>query len=226
MKLHVKRVELKYEISQQEMVLLRSRLDKVMKKDNHSIHGAYLIRSLYFDNKSNRSFFDKEGGIDERQKYRLRIYDFNRELIKFEIKHKLNDMIWKDGTTIKREDCEAVMRGEYDPLLQYNDRTLNRVYYEFKRDYYQPVVVVEYRREAYLLSYNNIRVTFDTRLKKSGNVQSFFDPDLVTVPVLQDFYVIMEIKYDHFFPRWLDKVLEGFRYLRCANSKYCLARLI
>ena len=68
MKLHVKRVELKYEISQQEMVLLRSRLDQVMKKDNHSIHGAYLIRSLYFDNKSNRSFFDKEGGIDERQK--------------------------------------------------------------------------------------------------------------------------------------------------------------
>lgn len=222
--LKVRRVELKYTISQQEMFFLRSRLAPVMKRDAHSKAGAYLVRSLYFDSKSDRSYLEKEGGFEDRMKYRLRIYDFERRLVKFEIKHKVGDIIQKHTATMSGEHADRMLRGDIDGLLSYRDPVLNRAYYEFKRDYYRPVVIVQYDREAYELGYNHIRVTFDTRLRASSRVEEFFNPDLLLAPAVLDTFPVMEVKYDHFFPRWLDDVLIEGRRLRTANSKYCLSR--
>ena len=49
------RHEWKHEIGFADLFALRSRLSAVMKRDAHASHGRYQIRSLYFDNLSDRA---------------------------------------------------------------------------------------------------------------------------------------------------------------------------
>ena len=54
------RHELKYIISQAQIPLLRLRIDQFMKLDQHVVDtGFYNIRSLYFDDFQNSSYYEK-----------------------------------------------------------------------------------------------------------------------------------------------------------------------
>ena len=213
-------------MNRQEAALLKTRLSPFLSKDPHSLGGAYFIRSVYFDNKSNESFREKVEGFENRRKFRIRFYDFTLNFIKFEIKQKLNDLIVKHTARILKEDLPALFRGDYDCLLKYRSAVLNQIFYDFKCQLYEPVVVVDYYREAFFLDYNHIRITFDTRLKKTDAVNEFYREDLSLVPVLEDHYVILEVKYDDFLPNWFGDLCQASRYQRVATSKYCLSRMI
>ncbi len=224
----VLRFELKYPITLREIVLLRSKLSKVMAPDPNSSgqQGGYFIRSLYFDTPFNAAFREKTGGFEYRKKFRLRVYEFPHKVIKFETKSKLNDMILKDSSSIYAKDLPELMRGRYDCLLNYKDEHLHRIYAEFKKLSYRPVVVVDYFREAFMLNFNQIRITLDSRLKKSNNIAGFSDQNLMTIPVLPMHFSVLEVKYNRFFPGWLKGLLSGFPLQRTANSKYCLSRIV
>ena len=43
------RHEVKHEITNHDMLILRQRLRVIMKPDIHAVNGQYAIRSLYFD---------------------------------------------------------------------------------------------------------------------------------------------------------------------------------
>ena len=100
------------------------------------------------------------------------------------------------------------------------------MYYDFVSDYFRPAVVVDYFREAFVLDYNRIRITLDTELRRSRETHGFGSPDLTSVPVLKKDSVILEIKYNRFFPRWMSQLIQMSRFERTAISKYCLARMI
>ena len=224
--LNVKRQELKYLLHVHEARMLRRRLLSVVPRDPYSQNGGYFIRSLYFDNPANDGHYDRMEGYEMRKKFRLRIYEFSdKAIIKFEIKVKDNNTIVKETTLISRKDAEAVMKGNTDCLLGQSE-ILNRVYFYFRRHYYRPAVIVDYRRDAFFLDYNDIRVTFDTCLRKSSSVHSLFDANLKTIPVLHKRHIILEVKYNHFFPGWLTDLLSGFNFQRCAQSKYCFSRML
>ena len=223
---NVKRQELKYLLHAHEARILRERLLAAVPRDPYSQNGGYFIRSLYFDNPANDSHYDRMEGFEMRKKFRLRFYEFSdKAIVKFEIKTKHNNTIVKETALISRKDAAAVMNGDTDCLPGQNE-ILNRVYFYFKRHYYRPTVIVDYHREAFFLDYNDIRVTFDTGLKKSGSVHSLFDADLMTIPVLERRHIILEVKYNHFFPGWLTDLLSGFDLQRCAQSKYCFSRML
>lgn len=67
------RHELKHQISQTDLIILRQRLGAVMSRDRHTIDGKYEIRSLYFDNPDDQALRDKLDGVRDRVKYRIRI---------------------------------------------------------------------------------------------------------------------------------------------------------
>ena len=83
--LRTERKELKYYISYNEYLILKNLLKKILSLDKHRSKGknGYLVRSLYFDTVSNKSFEEKMGGFEIRTKYRLRIYDVHDKLVKF-----------------------------------------------------------------------------------------------------------------------------------------------
>jgi hypothetical protein len=225
MKLMVARKELKYHLTVQEAILLKSRLAAVMETDPYSQGDGYFVRSLYFDNYRNTSFYEKNEGLEFRKKYRLRLYDISEKIIKFEIKTKMNDLITKESALISQGSLTELMHGEYESLLEYDTPFLNRCYGTFKSHYYRPVVIIDYLRAAYYLDFNHIRVTFDSQLRKSTETGELLNRKLLSVPVLENNHVILEIKYNDFFPEWLSQVLETSRHTRYASSKYVYARM-
>jgi hypothetical protein len=89
----------------------------VLKPDEHAgPDGRYHIRSLYFDDFKNSTLFEKQSGIANRLKYRIRIYNYSDQTIKLERKTKLNQFIRKDCVRLRREDADRIISGDVDFL--------------------------------------------------------------------------------------------------------------
>ena len=86
------RHEQKYYISYGEYYNLVSKLSAVLKRDGNYGDKGYFIRSLYFDDMYNSSYYEKEAGNFTRSKYRIRIYNYSDKYgdIKLEQKCKID----------------------------------------------------------------------------------------------------------------------------------------
>ena len=80
------RHEYKYVIPYEEMLFLRTKLNKILDIDQD--YDGYMIRSLYFDSIDDIDYYDKLGGELNRKKIRMRIYEYTGKLIKLEMKAK------------------------------------------------------------------------------------------------------------------------------------------
>ena len=164
-------------------------------------------------------------GIEDRAKYRLRVYDIESKWVKFEVKIKNNETITKETAVISREDAEQIQAKNYDIMLKYKNQALNKAYTEFKQGLYCPVALIDYLREAFTYDANNIRIVFDRFLKSSTTHLNLFSHDPSLVLQLPKGIVVMEIKYDGFIPDWIRKIIQVRSFERSAVSKYCIGRL-
>lgn len=223
--LHVKRNELKYYISNIEYLALVSRLEHILKPDEHSTpRQGYFIRSLYFDSFDDECLFEKQSGNLYRQKYRMRIYDTKSEWVKFEIKHKSNNQIFKETATITKESAYKIIEGNYEELLTYNNPILNKIYIKFTTKQYKPKVIIDYTRDAFMFDFFNIRITFDKNLHSNNTDFDIFSDNLHTIPVILEGKQIMEIKYETALPEFIHRSLQLDAVERMAISKYTLGR--
>ena len=104
------RHELKFYINEMQYHLLRNALDRVLDRDpNGDENNEYHIRSLYFDTVYNDALYDKLDGVQNRDKYRIRIYNLSDRVIKMECKTKVGSLISKRSLTIPRDLCEQLM---------------------------------------------------------------------------------------------------------------------
>jgi len=93
-------------------------------------------------------------------------------------------------------------------------------------DFYRPVVLIDYRREAYSYDLNQIRITFDRDLKKTEtNLGDLFVNKRMS-DVIDNKKIIMEIKFNKTLPIWIRNILQLPGFERCAISKYTLSRYI
>ncbi|MFT4518045.1 MAG: hypothetical protein ACI9JM_000422 [Halioglobus sp.] len=223
--LNVNRSELKYYISNHEYAALVNRLKVVLEPDKHSVPGAgYFIRSLYFDSYDDKCLFEKQSGTMYRQKYRLRIYDTDSQIVKFEIKNKWNSQIFKESATISRGSAEKIIAGQYGELLTYNNPILNKVYVEFVRNHYKPKVVIDYDRDAFMSDFFNLRITIDKNLRSNNTDFDIFSSNMHTIPVVLEGKQILEIKYNECLPDYVRGILQPISFERSAISKYTLGR--
>ena len=222
--LEVKRKELKYFVSYLDFVAMCNALDKVMQRDGHDKGKGYLIRSLYFDTLYDKDFDEKMAGFEKRKKIRLRIYGFDDKMAKLEMKSKRHDCIAKESLWIKRKDAIGLANGNSGVLLGYDNRIARKIYAEFKKFTYKPVVLIDYERSAFVYDFNNVRVTFDRRIRANSIDLNIFDREIFMKPLLSKKLVVLEIKFDHFMPDWL-KTIVNMRSCNSAISKYCIGRL-
>ncbi|MCP5107665.1 MAG: polyphosphate polymerase domain-containing protein [bacterium] len=223
----VYRHELKYFISFTNQKILSEAFRHTMETDpNGNEDNEYWIRSLYFDTMGNSDFYDKEIGIKTRKKIRLRIYNVEQPWVKIEIKNKYEQYMLKETAALSRDEARALIRGEKEVLLNHGNPTLNRVFYYMAKDLYKPAVIIDYEREAYVGSIQDIRITFDKNIRASGVDFDIFNPDLNMQPVFEYPTMVVEVKYNRFMPSWIKEMLAGFHSERYAISKYCLGRYI
>ena len=220
----VYRHELKFVLSQMEYENLRRLLAATMNLDENVRSGEdYFIRSLYFDTMTDTDYVNKIMGISERRKIRLRIYDTKTDKVKLEIKNKQSDYSVKETVVISREDAQELMKHNYKPLLKYDDSVSDKVYYNFMLNDYVPKVIVDYDREAYMLPIENVRITFDKKVR-AAKASNLFCPNLPMFYILSEQQIILEVKYNNYLPQYVNDILSTACVQRMSISKYCLAR--
>jgi len=223
--IQVKRNELKYYISNIKYHALVNRLEHVLKPDEYSTpRKGYFIRSLYFDSYDDECLYEKQSGIMFRQKYRMRIYDTKSEMVKFEIKNKFNNQIFKETAIITKESAYRIIDGEYGELLKYDNSILNKIYKKFTEKQYTPKVIIDYERDAFMFDFFNLRVTFDKNLHSNNTDYDLFSDNLHTIPVILEGKQILEVKYEKCLPEYIQRSLQINSFERMAISKYTLGR--
>lgn len=189
-------------------------------------NGEYYIRSLYLDTPESDDYFEKVSGIYKRKKIRLRIYRNTNETAKLEIKNRIGQYIFKEGSTVSREDALALIAGNKDVLLNYDHPTTHNAYYYMCREYYRPAVMVDYEREAFIGPSDDIRITFDKNIRGSSIDFNLYNRENTMLPAFDEDMMVLEVKFKEFLPEWIHDILKYHTSERFAISKYYFTRII
>ena len=223
--LSVYRHELKYYINNGQAELISQYLKNIMLNDkNSNPSGNYFVRSLYFDTHNNKDYYEKLIGVNKRKKIRLRIYSLYSSYVKLEIKNKYNNYTHKETATISRQSALELISGKSVSLLSYNQPLCNKVFYLMHMENYFPTVIIDYFRKAYFYPFENIRVTIDSNISTKFNSYDFFNENINMIPIFNNNLSVLEIKYNHMIPNFLQKLLSSMEVQKSQISKYCLAR--
>lgn len=219
------RVENKYLVSDRDLAVLRYRLQSILSTDIHQTDGCYRIRSLYFDDIWDRCLEENESGIDQRQKFRIRIYDPESDVIHLEIKAKSKGLTHKDACSITREEADRIIEGDL-PFSIDSRQPLNQLKLKTRDSLMRPKVIIEYERTAFVCKTGNVRITFDRNIMASDHCRDFFHQAVPGMtPVLPTGMHVLEVKYDEFLPDFIADTIELGNLQRIAFSKYYLGRL-
>ena len=220
----VLRQERKFLLTLEEMIRYRNYLEQFMIQDAHNGTQGYRIRSLYFDTIYDGDYYDKEDGLEVRKKLRLRLYDPSADYAMLEMKQKTGMNQRKRSLRLIRDDAIRVSKGDYNPLLAYQDPFAAECYGVLQYQCYRPRTIVEYNRKAFIAKENKIRVTFDSRIVATECGGELFAEDLNLYPVLDPFQAVMEVKYNYFLLNYIQDLINGISRSEIAVSKYCMAR--
>ena len=221
------RHELKFFINEMQYQVLSRQLDRVLWRDpNGDVNNEYHIRSLYFDTIFNDAYFDKMDGDQNRDKYRIRIYNMRDTNIKLECKTKVGSLISKRSLGIPRDLAEQIIACDPTGLEQTRYGLLSDLYREMTCKLLRPVVIVDYVREAYLHPAEEVRITFDKQLRSGMNSIDLFNPAVATVPPFDNNDIILEVKYNQVMPPYIRDLLIYYcpNALSSAISKYTWCR--
>ena len=218
------RHEWKHETSYGDMLVLRQRLSNIMKRDIHAIDGKYLIRSLYFDNASDKALREKVDGVNIREKFRIRYYNNDTSLIHLEKKSKVNGLCLKDSVALSFEQAQAIANGDYGWMIDSGVPLIQELYSKMMSQGLRPKTIVDYLREPFVFAPGNVRVTLDYNIRTGMNCTDFLNPNCVTVPAGES-PIILEVKWDEYLP---DIIRDAVQLPNCrvgAFSKYAVCRI-
>lgn len=222
------RHELKFFITPVQYQVLSRTLKAALHPDPHGDeNNQYHIRSLYFDTYNDAALYDKINGTANRNKYRIRIYNFSDQMIRLECKSKFRDLISKRSVRITRDLAEQLISADPTGLESTASGLVSDVFREMRMHLLHPVVIVDYLREAYLHPAEEVRITFDMQLRSGLQSVDLFNPSLPTVPPFDHEEIILEVKYNQVLPPYIANLLafalrDGA--VQSAISKYVYCR--
>ena len=207
-----------------DFLTLRMRLAAVMQRDSHAVDGKYEIRSLYFDTLSDRALREKLDGVNQREKFRIRFYNYDTSVIFLEKKSKWNNLCSKESTELTEEEVQRLLRGEI-MWMKNTDRVLCRELYDkMVGQGLRPKTIVDYIREPFVFAPGNVRVTLDYAIHTGLQCTDFLNPQAVTVPVGED-RILLEVKWDEYLPDIIREAVSLESRRAGAFSKYAQCRI-
>lgn len=218
------RHEWKHEIGYGDMLVLRRRLSAVMKQDKHAVDGKYFIRSLYFDNASDKALREKIDGVNIREKFRIRCYNNDISSVYLEKKSKVNGLCLKNSVKLSAEQAQAIAKSDYGWMAGSGIPLIQELYSKINSQGLRPKTIVDYVREPFVFLAGNVRVTIDYNIRTGIGCTDFLNPDCVTV-YAGNAPIILEVKWDEFLP---DIIREAVQVPNCrasAFSKYAVCRI-
>lgn len=218
------RHEYKHQINLSDIYGLRARLGAVAKHDPHAeADGTYFIKSLYFDNYMDKALHEKQDGVNKREKFRIRYYGTDTTFIRLEKKSKINGLCNKESCSITAEECQKIIDGDIEFLLESENELMRELYAKMKYQLLRPKCVVAYTRECFIYPPGNVRVTLDMNICGSSNVKEFLNPDLKFLCLFKN--TILEVKWDEYLPGIIRDCVQVKSRTCGAFSKYAAARI-
>ena len=193
------RHEWKHVLNYTDLLTLRHRLGAVMERDPHAIDGKYHIRSLYFDNPDDKALREKIDGVNIREKFRIRLYNWDTSLIKLEKKSKRNGLGTKYSANLTAEDAQKIVDGDLEWMMASDQALVQELYCKMRYQRLEPKTIVDYTREPFIFRPGNVRVTLDYDIRTGQECTDFLDPEVVTIPA-GDAPILVEVKWDEFLP--------------------------
>jgi hypothetical protein len=222
-----RRHELKYRISESLAQKIKGYVSTFLGPDPYArrwADGRYSICSLYFD--SSRFDLYRETEMDKCNRFKLRIrgYDDNPDSpVFFEIKRKLNGIIYKTRARAGKHQITEILKGHFLPAQATEaDRTTLKQFVHYTHCLSaRPIALIRYKREAYEGQTNTkVRVTFDRQLCYLSTDKPVFRMNGQGWKKLPIDFVILEIKFTEYFPAWLADMTRTFNLNRQSMSKY------
>lgn len=218
------RHEWKHEINVSDMISIRQRLRAVAKPDPHAVDGKYLIRSLYFDDITDKALREKLDGVNRREKFRIRYYNGDTSLIHLEKKSKWNGLGTKETAVLTEAEAQAVVDGKLDWMPSSGRPLVRELYSKMKSKGLRPKTIVDYTREPFLYAPGNVRVTLDYNIRSGLGCTDFLNADCITIPA-GDAPIILEVKWDEFLPGIIRDAVQLSGRRVSAFSKYAQCRV-
>jgi len=217
------RHEHKHIINLSDIMILRTRLSAVAKRDKHANpDGTYTVKSLYFDSYTDRALREKLDGVNPREKFRIRYYNCDTSFIRLEKKSKINGLCAKESVNITEEQCQMIIDGDIAFLIQSPNKLLNELYAKMQYGLLRPRCIVTYTRESFVYPIGNVRITLDYNIGRSLSVCEFLNPDNVIVKPGQN--SLVEVKYDQYLPEVIRNAVSLKSRRQSAFSKYSAMR--
>ena len=218
------RHEWKHEINYSDLLVIRQRLVAVAKRDIHAINGKYFIRSLYFDNLSDKELREKIDGISKREKFRIRLYNNDTSVIHLEKKSKIGGLGNKQSANLTAEEAQWIVDGKLDWMLHSDRPLVQELYVKMTTEGLRPKTIVDYIREPFTYGPGNVRVTLDYDIRTGLSCVDFLNPDCPTIPAGDD-KIILEVKWDEFLPEIIRDAVQLDNRRVGAFSKYAACRI-
>jgi hypothetical protein len=220
------RNELKFIINAHQKNMMTNKLRNICQRDSFGdADGGYLISSLYFDDYNQSSLFDKLSGTSDRKKYRVRVYNYQSNVIKLERKIKRENVTEKNHIQISKEEYDSLVSGDVSFLKHKEDAVSKDFYLYYRIKNLRPRVVVEYRREAFIYKYGDVRITFDNLLK-AGIFQKDLFSDGYMISAIPHGQMILEVKYTGYLPDVIRNIIQINNLQWQAISKYVLCCVV
>ncbi|AGL00518.1 polyphosphate polymerase domain-containing protein [Desulfoscipio gibsoniae] len=220
------RHEKKHYINISDYYSIKNRLKYIASTDKFAGNdGTYKIRSLYFDTPGNKALVEKLESFNNREKFRIRLYNNDPSYIKLEKKSKTNGLCLKRSAPLTREQCEQLISGDIAWLVDSKHELLVELYAKMKHQLLKPKTVVDYKREAYIYEPGNIRITIDSDIRSGLFSKDLLNPTLPTIGIIYGGYIVLEVKFDEFLPQIIQDIIQTNQRRSTAISKYAACRM-
>ncbi|MCK4413095.1 MAG: polyphosphate polymerase domain-containing protein [Candidatus Eisenbacteria sp.] len=226
------RYELKYYVGSNDITAARTMLAPFVRPDPFAERRPgyeYTVRSIYFDTPQLRFYHEKDAGLKNRKKLRLRTYNHRdrASIASFEIKRKYGRVIFKERVCLPLERGLSLLAEGRSGLrilaLTPGSRArLERFLFLMEALRLRPSVLVTYEREAYVGRSNlRSRVTIDKHVRSilQPRVEELHDKG--GFRHLTNHKQILELKFDGAMPPWMRPVTAYLDRSHRPISKYC-----
>jgi len=212
----MKRYEMKYILSKEQMFYLKNSLCCHMKIDQY---GKTSIASIYYDTPDYRIIRSSIEKPEFKEKIRLRSYGLAKDNghVYLEIKRKNQGIVYKRRIETNEKDASLFLNNKIDSIGS-NQIARELTYF---RNFYgklEPKIMIAYDRTSYAEIDGDIRLTIDENPRYRTfdlNLHSSMDGQLL----LPAGCAILEIKVQQEMPLWLVEILSKGKIYRSSFSK-------
>ncbi|MDC1049669.1 VTC domain-containing protein [Candidatus Pelagibacter sp.] len=180
---------------------------------------GYYCCSIYFDDLDFSTLKQKQEGITERFKIRLRAYFFD---LKDEPKFWNLEIKSKNNNTVKKKKIIFSHLETIENLKKKNFAFFSNKFHETAKTYFKPTSVTFYFREAFTSKIlPHCRMTFDKNIRSFNYDLRYLD-NLANNDnfIINPKYILLEFKYTNFLPLFISDYFKFLNLDQVTFSKY------